>query len=271
VEEGECRTATTVLVPLRLPEGVAGYLAAGREDPEPFSQTDLAHAHQVGEHLSVALANASLVEEIERISWGALTALARAIDANSPWTLGHSERVASVAVSLGRGMGLQEASLQILKRSGLVHDIGKIAIPRNILEKDGPLTAEERELVKSHCEEGVRILEPIPAMEDILPSVLHHHEAWDGSGYPFGLAGETIPVEARVLATADHFDAFISDRPYREGMEVARALELLREQSGRDLDPEVVDTFFALFEAGDLPLALPRPVGSASDPGESKP
>ncbi|MCJ7630747.1 MAG: HD domain-containing protein, partial [Longimicrobiales bacterium] len=246
-----------IMVPLRLSEGLAGYLAVGKRGPVDFSETDVSRMRQIGKQISIALSNAWLLEEIERISWGALTALARAIDAKSPWTSGHSERVASLSVAVGRGMGLPESALTDLQRGGLVHDIGKIAVPGRILDKEGKLTPEERLVIQSHPEEGVRILEPISAMEGILPMVLHHHEAWDGSGYPMGLAGEIIPLEARIMAVADQFDALSSDRPYRSGLSLKDTVDLLRRQSGYGLDPKVVDAFLALLDSGELPVHLP--------------
>jgi len=255
---------TALLVPLQLPEGLAGYLAVGKKSEVGFSETDLSRTQQIAKQLSIGLANAWLLEEIERMSWGALTALARAIDAKSPWTSGHSERVAILSVSIGRGVGLDEPALVSLQRGGLVHDIGKIAVPGSILDKEGRLTPEERTVIQSHPEEGVRILEPISAMEPILPMVMHHHEAWDGSGYPTGLAGENIPLEARIMAVADQFDALSSDRPYRVGMGLKKTRAFIRQQAGRGLDPKVVDTFIALLDAGELPVQVPDSVEAGS-------
>jgi HAMP domain-containing protein len=249
----EPRISASIMVPLRTQEGLAGYLSVGRMDGKPFSETDQARAQQIGKQISIALGNVWLLEELERMSWGALTALARTIDAKSPWTSGHSENVATFSVAIGRAMGLPEPTLTGLQRGGLIHDIGKIAVPGRILDKNGPLTPEEREVVQSHPDQGVRILEPVPGMEPILPMVLHHHEAWDGSGYPMGLAGESIPLEARIMAVADQFDALCSDRPYRPGRGVPGAVAYLREEAGKGLDPEIVDTFIDLLEAGSLP------------------
>jgi HD-GYP domain-containing protein (c-di-GMP phosphodiesterase class II)/HAMP domain-containing protein len=251
-EEG--RSSVTLLAPLRLQEGLVGYAAVLAEAEAGFSSADEDHFRQVAEQLSVALANARLLEELERMSWGALTALARTIDAKSPWTSGHSERVTSLAVAFGRAMGLDDAAVEDLQRGGLVHDIGKLAVPPEILDKTGKLTPEEWTVIQSHPEEGVRILEPIPALEGILPMVLHHHESWDGSGYPSGLAGEDIPFQARVLAVADRFDAVTSERPYRKGASVEDSLEWIRSEAGRGLDPDLAHRFIEFAESGELPL-----------------
>jgi len=254
VARGTRGVATAVMVPLQFPEGLAGFLAVGRLASVEFSETDLNRTKQIGKQLSIALANAWLMEELDRMNWGALTALARTIDAKSPWTSGHSEQVASLSVAIGRGMGLPDSTLTALQRGGLIHDIGKIAVPGSILDKRGKLSVEEREVIETHPAEGVRILEPISALEPVLPMVLHHHESWDGSGYPSGLSGKDIPLAARIMAVADQFDALSSDRPYRPGLGLDKTVDYLRGQSGTGLDPEIVDLFIELLEAGELPL-----------------
>jgi HD-GYP domain-containing protein (c-di-GMP phosphodiesterase class II) len=153
-------------------------------------------------------------------------------------------------------MGLPPQTLTALQRGGLVHDIGKIAVPGKILDKEGKLLPEEIQIIRSHPEVGVRILEPVPAMEAILPMVLHHHEAWDGSGYPLGLAGERIPLEARIMAVADQFEALSADRPYRPRFSTEETVAILREKAGSDLDPKIVSTFIDLLESGKLPVQI---------------
>jgi putative nucleotidyltransferase with HDIG domain len=244
-----------MLAPLKLSGGLAGYLAVDSQEAVDYSENERSHFRQIGEQLSVALAKSQLLEELERMSWGALTALARAIDAKSSWTLGHSERVTNLSVALARGMGMDEDTVLDLQRGGLVHDVGKIAVPRTVLDKKGRLMSKEWVVVKSHPEVGVRILEPIPAMEEIIPIVLYHHEDWDGSGYPTGLEGESIPLLARVLAVADRFDALISPRPYRGALPLPEVSKWIREQSGKGLDPQIVEIFLDLLDAGKLPLA----------------
>jgi putative two-component system response regulator len=168
--------------------------------------------------------------------------------------MGHSERVTGLAVALARGMGLPEDSILNLQRGGLVHDLGKIGLSAEILDGPNPLTPEQWEIVRAHPEAGVRILEPIPAMESVIPIVFHHHESWDGSGYPMGLSGEAIPLEARVLAVADRFDAMTSERPYRKGVALPDAKRWIRDQAGKTLDPNVTEAFLCLLEEGRLPV-----------------
>ena len=182
-------------------------------------------------------------EELEAFNLGTLAALARAIDAKSPWTRGHSERVTALAVDIAREMGLSTRDVTDLQRGGLVHDIGKLATPSDILDKTGPLSDDERRIIELHPLRGARILEPIPAYERLLPIVAEHHERWDGTGYPRGLKGTEIALTARILAVADAFDAIRSDRPYRAGRSLADSVSILAARSGELFDPEVIDAF----------------------------
>jgi putative nucleotidyltransferase with HDIG domain len=181
--------------------------------------------------------------ELDAFNIGTLTALARAIDAKSHWTAGHSERVTSSAIVIAEAMGLPRSEVDEIRKGGLVHDIGKIATPPEILDKDGPLTKDEERIIRLHPEQGVHILEPIPAFGPILPIVGQHHERWDGSGYPRRLAGLNIARTARVLAVADVYDALRSNRPYRRGLGHAQVVDIIREESGAHFDPAVVEAF----------------------------
>jgi putative nucleotidyltransferase with HDIG domain len=186
------------------------------------------------------------LEALEQLDLGTLTALARAIDAKSQWTAGHSERVTDLALQMGRTMGLPDESLEILHRGGLLHDIGKIGTPPAVLDKLGRLEPEEMQIMRDHVKIGVRILEPISCFREALPMVAQHHEWFDGSGYPAGLAGENISLHARILAVADCYDALVSDRSYRKGIPAREALEILRQKSGTQFDPMVVEVFARL-------------------------
>lgn len=196
---------------------------------------------------------ARLLGELDDLAWGALLALARTVDAKSTWTAGHSERVTRMSVALGRELGLDEEELAVVARGTLIHDLGKVAVPSSILDKPGPLTGEEWAEMKRHPEVGARILEPIPGYDDILAVVRQHHERWDGRGYPDGRAGEEIDPLARLVAVADAFDAMTSDRPYREGVSVERALEIVREEAGAQFEPRSAEAFVALVKReGDV-------------------
>lgn len=181
--------------------------------------------------------------DLEAFNIGTLTTLARAIDAKSPWTAGHSERVTEGAVLIAASMGLPDATIDEIRRGGLVHDVGKIATPAEILDKPARLTLEERRIMERHPEQGVHILEPIPAFRSVLPIVGQHHERWDGSGYPAKLSGEAIALTARVVAVADVYDALRSNRPYRSGMPHERCVTIVRAGAGCHFDPAVVEAF----------------------------
>lgn len=184
--------------------------------------------------------------DLEAFNLGTLAALARAIDAKSPWTAGHSERVTQLAVALAVELRLPLEEIEDLRRGGLIHDIGKLGTPPGILDKVGPLTDAEVQVMRAHTRQGVHILEPIPGYARLLPIVGQHHERWDGQGYPDGLAGEQIARTARVLSVADVCDALRSDRPYRRGMAWSELLKHVQERAGTQFDPTVVDALLRL-------------------------
>jgi len=258
------RGITSFLVlPIFLKGQLSGIIALGHRTAAVPSGDDLNQARQLADQVAVALSNARLVEELAELNWGTLTALARAIDAKSAWTAGHSERVTNMALRIGRGMGLSERELDTMHRGGLLHDIGKIGTPPEILDKPGRLTPDEANTMRLHVRIGARILEPITAYAGVIPIVLQHHEWFDGTGYPDGLAGEAISLGARIFAVADCFDALISDRPYRPGMERERVIEIIKQGSGRQFDPTVVQAFLEVMSREE-PESPRRPVDARS-------
>jgi putative nucleotidyltransferase with HDIG domain len=166
-----------------------------------------------------------------------------AIEAKDAYTFGHSERVSKYAVELARHLPQfgSDRRLQSLRLSGLLHDIGKINIPESVLSKLSPLTDEEYELIKTHPVVGARMVEKIPGLSSLKAGVLYHHERWDGKGYPTGIKNEQIPIEARILAVADAFDAMTSDRAYRNAMTVNQAFDQLKQGRGTQFDPNLID------------------------------
>jgi putative nucleotidyltransferase with HDIG domain len=177
----------------------------------------------------------------EQKNWETLTALARAMDAQSAWTAGHSERVTDLALRIAKAMQLSADDLRNIERGGLLHDIGKIGTPLEILDKPGQLNSEETVKIREHVRIGVRILEPIAAFREVIPLVAEHREWFDGSGYPNQLSREGITLHARILAVADAFDAITSDRSYRKGLRPQEVLQIVRKQSGIQFDPKVVE------------------------------
>lgn len=203
-------------------------------------QSDLEHL--VAERtrlLSIAL------QDLEQSYDYTLEALGGALDAKDAETEGHCQRVTAFTITIAKAMGVDSSLLRHIARGAFLHDIGKMGVPDNILRKPGPLTAEEREIMRRHCEIGYTVLERIPFLKDAAEIVLSHQECYDGSGYPRGLKGEEIPLGARIFAVADTLDAMISDRPYRKALPISTAIDEIRQFSGRQFDPKVVAIFLA--------------------------
>jgi putative nucleotidyltransferase with HDIG domain len=236
-----------LVLPLKMERRIQGALILSFPTTvELNAEGTIAQARQLADQLSIALENARLVADLEQLSIGAVEALARTVDAKSKWTAGHSERVAELAVRIGRAMQCGKGLLDHLHRGGLLHDIGKIGIPIAILDKPGKLDEQEYATIKTHPELGGKIIEPIQPYQEVVPIIVQHHERFDGKGYPQGLAGEAINLGARILCLADVYDALISQRPYRDGWVKEQALDFIRENSGSMFDPQVVDAFFSL-------------------------
>jgi len=240
------RPAAFLLSPLVSRGELVGVLVLGyRDRPEPTPES-LVRLRKIADQSAIALSRSRLLKELSQNDLGTLTALARTVDTNSPWTAGHSERVTGLAMEIGREMGLPPHEIDLLHRGGLLHDIGKIGVPPSILDKPGKLTEEEFAVIRRHPSKGAMILEPIPNLQKVISIVTQHHERYDGKGYPDGLSGESISVHARILAVADVSDALVSDRPYRPGWSWEKVLEYTRENAGSQFDPVVVEAFFRI-------------------------
>lgn len=198
--------------------------------------------------VGVHAGNRSLFSERTSLFESAVHALTSAIDAKDPYTSGHSGRVARFAVRLAQQLGCNSEQLGTIYLGGLLHDIGKIGVDDRVLRKPDRLTEEEFEQIKLHPLLGEQILRGVPQLAHVLPIVLHHHEAWNGSGYPEGLAGEDSPLLARITAVADALDAMGSDRPYRKGMPIEEIEAIFREGAGEQWDPAVIDAYFTARE-----------------------
>ena len=209
-----------------------------------FGTVEASLLSSVGAILGIHSGNSELYQQQREFFAGVVRALTSAIDAKDPYTCGHSDRVARVAVRLAEELGCNRKQVDTIYLSGLLHDIGKIGIDDNVLRKPGKLTEAEYEHIKTHAEIGYKILKDIKQLDDVLPVVLHHHEQWDGKGYPHGLAGDAIPQLARIVAVADAFDAMGSDRPYRKGMPDEKLDAILRDGAGKQWDAAVVEAFF---------------------------
>ena len=181
-----------------------------------------------------------------------LAALSRAIEKRDPFSSGHAARVTAIVEVLALRMGWREERLAVLRLGAALHDVGKLAVSEAVLCKPGPLDEAELAEVRTHPEAGARLVERIPSLRPAVPAVLHHHERWDGSGYPSGRAGNLIPAEARILAVADSFDAMTSNRPYRLALAPQRALSEVERGAGLQFDPDVARVFLEAWDSGAL-------------------
>jgi len=215
---------------------------------------------------------AKAAEENRELFVGTVKALAAAIDGKDKYTRGHSERVARISVAIGKRMGMDEQELDTLRMSALLHDVGKIAIDDAILKKPGALTDEEYEIMKTHPQRGYKIMSQIPAMKDFLPGMYMHHEMVNGKGYPQGLAGDQIPLQAKIVSVADTFDAMTIDRPYSRGMDLPSALERLRSFVGTRYQAEVVEALVDACNAGEVANGIVRQMAErrAADEAEGE-
>jgi len=186
------------------------------------------------------------LEQLERSYDDTLEALGGALDLKDAETEGHCKRVTAFTIAIAKAMKVEPALLPQIARAAFLHDIGKMAIPDNILRKPGPLTAEERDVMRTHCEIGYNMVTRIPFLREAAEIVLSHQEYYDGTGYPRGLRGDEIPLGARIFAVADALDAMISDRPYRRALPIAQAKEEIERCSGTQFDPRVVAVFLTM-------------------------
>jgi HD-GYP domain-containing protein (c-di-GMP phosphodiesterase class II) len=220
----------------------------------PGTSTDNIHHCRRAERHTVERASLILPQNV---CWDDIAVLASAIEAHEPSSYGHPRRVAHLAQAIGRALGWEKKRVTTIEIGALLHDMGKIAISDAILKKPGPLTEEEFNEVKRHPEAGARLLAAGNlSIEAAIPYALYHHERYDGRGYPYGLAGEDIPIEGRILAVADTFEALISDRPYRKKMEPELALEIIERSAGSQFDPNVVAAFLKAWDTGQIQILL---------------
>ncbi len=211
---------------------------------------------------------AKAAEENRELFVGSVKALAAAIDGKDRYTRGHSERVCRVSVAIGQRLGMDPEELEKLRISALLHDIGKIAIDDSILKKPAALTDEEYEIMKTHPQQGYKIMKNIPAMKDFLPGMYMHHEMVNGQGYPQGLKGDEIPLQAKIVSVADTFDAMTIDRPYSKGMELKPALERIGSFVGTRYDGKVVEALVQACNDGQIGIGV---VKLRNHPTEEKP
>jgi len=199
-----------------------------------------------------------VLEMLEQTHFETVIAFSEALDAKDQYTAGHSRRVMEYSVDIGRRMELGEDDIEQLKKSALLHDIGKIGVPDAVLHKKGKLSDVEYSIIKSHSEIGATILKSIKSFKHLVPSVYHHHERFGGGGYPHGIKGELIPLHARIIAIADSFDAITSNRPYRKAFSLKEAVSELERNKGIQFDPYITDIFIGILNDSPYYFSLHR-------------
>jgi putative nucleotidyltransferase with HDIG domain len=252
--QARSKVGSSLSVPLMRGGAVLGMLNAySRSDRRAFRPREEKALIVLGDRAATSLENALLYADLENSFRETIQSLALALEAKDSYTHGHSESVTRLCVAIATEMGCTDSLRDTLRQAGVLHDIGKIGISSNILNKPGKLTPEEYETIKSHPQMGKRRLEHISFLRDVVPIVYHHHERHDGMGYPEGLKGEEIPLGARVMAVADTYDAMTSDRPYRTGLGHEKAVSELRRCSGTQFDPDSVEAFIAMCAKNGVP------------------
>lgn len=243
-----------MFVPM-LEEETVGVIQVRRRRGLPFGTLDREILTTLSEQAVVAIRNAQMYEAQERITWGTIKSLSDILDGMDTRAPGRSPRrkaLAEVALSIAQRMRLSEGQQRPLQYAALLHDAGRVGIPEEILRKPSKLAPDEFARVKEHPIQGARLLQPLEVLEPALPIILHHHERYDGTGYPKGLKGEAIPLGARILAVANAFEAMICDRPYRQALSVSKAAQEIGSHAGTQFDPKVVEAFLGLERSGEL-------------------
>ena len=223
-----------------------------------FSERDMELLAAIAKMVGIAVERMQLVRDMKGLFFNSIRALVAAIEAKDAYTRGHSERVSAFATILARELALPDVDVDFIEIAGILHDVGKIGVPEEILKKQGRLTPEEYAIMKRHPVTSEAILKSFKNTEVILAGIRHHHERYDGTGYPDSLAGDKIPFPARILAVADAYDAMVTRRPYKASMTVEQAAAEIRRCTGTQFDPKIVEAFFRLFARGALPRAEER-------------
>ncbi len=254
VEQGK-ETVNMLCVPLKVNDRIIGVVEVrNKGEGKPFTEADLDLLEAVANQAANPIENAGLHENLREMYRSTVEALASAIDAKDRYTHGHSRRVTLYAQAMAAALGWTEEELEEILFVGLLHDIGKIGVEDAVLGKRGPLTDEERAHINLHPSRGAEMLEHVSFLVSKIPGVRHHHERFDGKGYPDGLKGDEIPIHAQIICIVDAFDAMTSDRPYRSGMEPSVALERILKCSGTQFAPQYVELFESIFAKRILPI-----------------
>jgi putative nucleotidyltransferase with HDIG domain len=245
---GPDATGTAILLPCRTEGQTLGAVLLSRRVVRLFTDEERSAATSLVEMAAVLLQDARMQVQAHDFQLSTVNTLTAALEAKDPYTRGHSQRVASNAVSIAQELGLPTEEIERIRWASLLHDIGKIATPEHILRKRGALSDDERTVMNLHPERGANILSEMTPFRPLVDFIRYHQEAYDGSGYPEGLVGDAIPLGARIIHVADTFDAMISDRPYRRGRPVDEAAHEMRSMAGSALDPTLVEVFLRILK-----------------------
>ena len=248
-----------VAVPIVLEDSVLAALAVGYGERREFSDDEMSTLNRIAHQAAIAVGNARQRESLERLLEETAMALSDVIESPDAYTGGHCQRLAVYSKTIAEALGLTRREVEVVRFGAALHDVGKIVVPDAILNKPSALTAEEYEVIKRHSSAGGRICQRIGFLQNAYDIVYHHHERWDGKGYPDGLAGNQIPLVARIVAVADAYDAMVTDRPYRRGMPLEEATERLRDGAGSQWDARVVKAFLGSDRAETPGLSLIAP------------
>jgi len=245
-------TRSIICVPVRSKDKIIGVLQGINKKEGGFTAEDHELMKSLADQVAIAVENARLYSELKEAFYSTAEALAETIELRDPYTGGHTRRVMEYSMVIGRYMSLGKEEMENLRLAAILHDIGKIGVRDEILLKQARLDKDEVVKMNRHAEFGSEVLGHIKQLKNVIPGVRGHHERFDGTGYPDGLADGAIPLIARIISVADTFDAMTTDRPYRKGLSNEQAFDELRRCSGTQFDPDVVAAFFAAWEEGAL-------------------
>jgi putative nucleotidyltransferase with HDIG domain len=244
---------SSICQPLIAKGKIVGTIAVVRySNNHVFTTGQLTGLALLGAKAAMAVENFNLYEDLKKTYLSTVEALANAVEARDSYTRGHTERVYLLSSAIAEELDWSQEQLGDLRIGALLHDIGKIGVPDSILNKPGPLTSAEAEIMKKHPATGAKMVEAIPFLKPVLPYILYHHERHDGKGYPMGLCGDDIPLPGRLLAVVDTIDAMTSDRPYRKGRPLSVAMDEVAQYSGTQFNPSVVIACLAAYHKGKL-------------------
>ncbi len=255
----EFKTRTLLCVPLRSKNKTIGVLqalnkmeeypgATSSHDWPDFQTEDLAMLGSLGNQVAIAIENSNLYSDLKKSFYDTVEALAEAIEKKDRYTGGHTKRVVYYSLCIAKYLNLSDQELERIRLGALLHDVGKIGIEDKVLKKQAPLDPQEWKVMQTHPEQGYDIMGRVESLKDVIGGMRYHHERWDGKGYPEGLKGVAIPLIARIIAVADTYDAMVSTRPYRKGLDPKVAFDEIVRHRGTQFDPSVVDAFVEAFQ-----------------------